>query len=588
MRKYPKTKWQDLHWYVIGLSAVVALALGYWGFSSYFASTGNPGSRLSIVYLTLQLFALESGALPGRIPLALEVARFLAPLVAATAALKALLLVFREQAQLLRVKFYRGHVVICGLGRKGHLLARTLRGRGDKVVVVERDEGNDYLEQCRDLGAVVFTGDASDPGVLRKARVGRADHLIALCGDDGVNAEIAVRTRSLLKRRGGRALHVIVHLFDPQLCTLLQEREFEADRTAAFRLDYFNLYERAARSLIKTFSPFSDPGVGGDSAPHFVIVGVGRFGESLIVQSAIRWKDRNGKSGRKLDLTLLDRTAGLKKEMLCLRYPRLSRYCNVRPVDADVESPQFQRGEFLVDIGANSKISHIFICLDNDSLGLSAALTLNRHVRKDSIPVTVRMAHETGLASLLAGKEIDRNGTANIRVFGILDRTFQADLLLGGTHETLARAIHEAYLDQAEDRDSDRWEDTPLVPWDVLPQEFKESCRGQADHIGAKLKAVGCVLFPLSDWDAGLFTFTVEEIERMAMMEHERWLRERLDHGWRHTSGRKDYKRKRHPDLLPWNKLPDTSESKRKSREAVSRLPKFLAAVGYEIRRLAY
>lgn len=587
MRKYPKKKRQDLHWYVIGLSAIVALALGYWGFWRYFSAIGDPRPPLSIVYLTLQLFTLESGALPGRIPLALEVARFLAPVVAATAALKALLLVFREQAQLLRVKFYRGHVVICGLGRKGHLLAQILRERGDKVIVVERDEGNDYLEQCRDQGAVVFTGDASDLGILRKVRAGHADHLIALCGDDGVNAEIAVRALSLLKKRGGRTLHVLVHLFDPQLCTLLQEREFEAERAAAVRLDYFNLYERAARSLIKMFAPFSDPGVGGDSAPHFAIVGVGRLGESLIVQSAIHWKERDAKSGRKLDLTLLDRTAGSKKEMLCLRYPHLDRYCNIWPVEADVESLRFQRGEFLADIGGNSRISHVFVCLDNDSLGLSTALTLNRHVRKDSIPVIVRMAHETGLASLLEGKEIDRSGTANIRVFGILDRTFQADLLLGGMHETLARAIHEAYLDQAEGRDLDRWEDSPLVPWDILPQEFKESSRRQADHIGAKLKAVGCVLFPLSDWDAGLFTFTPEEIERMASMEHERWRRERLDFGWKLTSGRKDLKRKRHPDLLPWGKLPDTSESKRKSRDAVSRLPKFLAAVGYEIRRLA-
>ncbi len=586
MRKQPKRKWPGFHWYILGCGALIALALGYWGFSSYFTETGGVRSRLSVLYLTLQLFTLESGAPPGRIPVALEVARFLAPLIAAAAALKALLLVFKDQAQLLRVGFFRGHVVICGLGRKGYLLARTLRERGAKVVVIEQDEGNDYLEPCRDLGAVVFTGDASDPGILRKARIGRADHVIALCGDDGVNAEIAVRTRALLKKSRGRALHVIVHLFDPQLCRLLQEREFETERSAAFRLDYFNLYERAARSLLDAVTPFSAPRGSGDSTPHFVVVGVGRFGESLIVQSALQWKEGNGKSGRKLDLTLLDRIAGSKKEMLSLRYPRLDRYCRVVPVDVDVESPRFQRGEFMADIGAHSRISYIFVCLDNDSLGLSTALTLNRHFRKDSIPVIVRMANEAGLASLLSGRDIDSGGTAGIRVFGILDRTFQADLLLGGAHESLARAIHKAYLEKARDRDSAGWEDTALVPWDELPQELKESNRRQADHIGAKLKAVGCVLFPLSDWDAGLFTFTPGEIEGMAVMEHERWRRERLERGWKWTSGQKEPDKKRHPDLLPWEKLPDSSESKRRSRDIVSRLPQFLAAAGFEIRRL--
>ena len=51
------------------------------------------------------------------------------------------------------------------------LLAKVFRERGDRVVVIEQEQGNDLLELCRDLGAIVLIGNATDDDLLRTACV---------------------------------------------------------------------------------------------------------------------------------------------------------------------------------------------------------------------------------------------------------------------------------------------------------------------------------------------------------------------------------------------------------------------------------
>ena len=55
---------------------------------------------------------------------------------------------------------------------------------------------------------------------------------------------------------------------------------------------------------------------------------------------------------------------------------------------------------------------------------------------------------------------------------------------------------------------------------------------------------------PLTALDADSFAFTPEEVERLAEMEHERWLAERRALGW--TPGPRDPQKKTNPNLVPW------------------------------------
>jgi hypothetical protein len=248
----------------------------------------------------------------------------------------------------------------------------------------------------------------------------------------------------------------------------------------------------------------------------------------------------------------------------------------------DVQSPDFERGQLLCDEGGNCIVDIAYVCLDNDALALHAALTLLRHLRPHATPIVVRMASAAGLATLLRADDGSQVAFANLHPFPLLEHTCTPDLVVGGTHELLARAVHEAYV-RGEVEKGETPETNPnMVPWEQLPERLRESNRRQADHIGVKLRAVGFAPAPLTDWDAASFEFeNAEHVETMARLEHQRWCAERAAEGWTYAPGPKDEQAKTHPDLLPWGELPEAEKDK--NRAPVRAIPRILARAGLQV-----
>ena len=432
-KKLLKRKLESIQWPLIGGIAVATLILGYIGFFKHLMLVGEIRTPLDIIYLTLQLFALESGALSGSIPWELEIARLLAPTIAAFAAFKAITIIFREQLQLIRIKLFRNHVIICGLGRKGMLLTQQFRKMGKKVVVIELDEGNDLIDQCRDYGAAVFTGDATQAELLRIVRAHKAKYLISVVGDDGINAEVAIHAYDLVKNKKNHQLTCIIHIFDPQLSQLLREQEREVRDFDSFRIQYFNVYEKGAQAWVDQyllFGPEDRPQA--DQETRLLVVGAGQLGESLIAQSAQKWKKSRGEESRKLHIDIIDQYAEAKKARLYSSYSELEAYWEIIPLEMDVKSLDFQQGKFLFENGGKCRYDKIFICLDNDSLGLSVAMSLYQKLKEQRTAIVVRMVRDAGLAILLRGKDIEGEQISGIFAFGLLDRTCTPELILEG------------------------------------------------------------------------------------------------------------------------------------------------------------
>ncbi len=536
----------------------------------------KPSSVGSLLYLTLQLFVLESGAVPGAVPWELEIARFMAPAVSAYTATMALALIFKEQLQHMRLRFLRQHVVICGLGRKGLSLASTFHQSGYKVVVIDNDAKNVLLQRCREHGAIVYIGNAADRETLREVNVAHARYLISVCKEDGVNAEVAVNARALFHAQHGSVLTCWAHIVDVQLCKLLREHELSLRPDEAFRLEFFNVYERGARAMLERhpFMPAQNV------VPHFAVLGMGRLGENLVLRAAQAWYNRAPAAAR-LRITVMDREAERKVASLSVRYPKLQARCEVVPLQIDFNTPAFERGEFLrEDMPA---ITAFYVCLDDDARGLSVALTLLPLVRAQKAPIVLRMVQNTGLATLL--EEDDAPGSfENLFAFGMLTQTCTPELLLTGTREILARAIHEDYLRQQREEQLAPQNNPSLRPWEQLPEYLKESNRSQAAHIGVKLRAIQCGMTPARDWELPVFEFTLKEIEKLASMEHERWCAERRREGWTLALRRKNLEKKTTPYLVTWEQLPE--EIRELDRHFVRRLPALLAHAGFEIYRM--
>ncbi len=580
-RRKIRSVWLAYQWPVVGALIVFTIILGVIGFEHFYAARRESRSQLDIIFQTLQLFIMKS--FPGSLSTPVMVAKYSGTAVTLYVTGRALIGIFRKQIQSLRLNSIGNHVVVCGLGNKGSLFTKAFYEDGYKVIVIEKDAENSRLKRFRDHAVLILIGDATDREMLQKARIHRARYLVVVCEDDGDNAEIAVNARDLITDSKNGVLTCLVHITNPHLCNLLKEREIMAQRVDSFRMEFFNVYESGARQLFNEFPGFAKSM--DQFRPHLLIVGLGAMGKSLTVHATMLWRIATEKAKQKLHITLVDKDADQKKEYLELQYSQLNDFWDLTPITLDIDSSQFHQAEFLRDEQGRCIITMVYVCLDEDSLSLSAALSLFQHLRHEKVPIVVQMSHDAGLARLFQSEDSDDGSFANLHAFGLLDPKSKTDLLMYGTHEVLAQAIHQDYLWIQKNMGITLETNPSLVPWDELPEDIKESNRRQADDIGRKLKATFCDIEPLTNWDAELFEFTPEEVEKLAAMEHQRWLNERRNEGWTYDRKSKDLKRKTSPSLLPWEKLPE--DSKKHNRETICSLPIFLARAGFQIFRTA-
>jgi len=581
-RKWLDMLWNDVEWPFITLLAIFSFGLGLYGFGVYFDSFGKQSSLLDCIFFSLQLFTLDGSQIePGSsIPLALQVARFLSPGLAAYTLVQAFMVVFREQLELFKIVRIRKHAVICGLGQKGLLLVKDLRKKDISVVVVERDSNNPHLDVCRELGAPAIIGDARETVILLKAGTKHARKLFVVCGDDGTNVEVAEAAEKLVQKQDHRQqrkeiLHCMIHISDTYLWTVLKEREFSKDQGSSFRFEMFNIYHAGARMLLRDAYQYNTP-----EKPHLLVIGMGELAEHLLIHAARGWRLYNKFADDRIVITVVDPEAKQKLEAMQIRYPLIKDTCECHAYQYKTNWPEFYKGVFLGETEIKTPVTNAYICFDDSTLGLQAGFVLLQLIQKKGLntQIMVRMTEDTGLASFVS--EMKSPELKNMRAFGLLDRTCRAELLDDGTHEALARVIHEDYCRREALKGTTQEINPYLVPWEQLPEEIKESNRKQADHISIKLQEIGCRMVPWRDYDGHEFVFTIKEIEILSRLEHKRWCEERERNGWEFGEPRDD-SRKIHPDLVLWESL--SEETKDKDREAVRLVPSLLAQAGFQI-----
>ena len=125
----------------------------------------------------------------------------------------------RVQLALGRKKYARkGHVILCGLGRLGYFIADGLLVRGERVLIVERDESSPTIEHFRSRGAEVYIGDARLPRVLEDVGVRRAKALYSVIDNDYANLEVGLNARSFEPN-----LRLILRIFDESMSRKIKE-----------------------------------------------------------------------------------------------------------------------------------------------------------------------------------------------------------------------------------------------------------------------------------------------------------------------------------------------------------------------------
>lgn len=580
---------------------VLVFVIGIWGFRETVRMNGLQASPLDIVYSTLELFELKFTLIGVPISPALEFARFAAPFLSVCTFYLVFASWFIDRVKLFWLKFFGGHVVICGMGYIGPVLAQNFYDRGSTVVVIEKDPNNHDIELFKDLGAIVLVKDATKRETLKSAHVENAQYVFSVTGDDGVNSEIATLCRELVSLDREKPLRCFVHIVDNHLCDLLKAKisgnvKLNGDNETKFRLDLFNIYQTAGSNILEKHWPFeAKSNAGGEG--RIIVVGMGRMGQSLVVHATEKWQNQYPHDTGKPKFTIIDYKAAEKKLLLDKMHPDLSGAWDINPVSMDVNSSEFLEGDYLLkDMGGNSLTSDgkcdasiVYICFDDSALGLTVALQLNEKLNdpkrglshKNHVPIIVRTIRKAGITGLLQNGD-EAVSFENIVGFPIIEHTRCADILQIDIIDKLAYEIHNQYVMQQQREGVTSEDNSSMRNWDSLSKELQESNIQQAAHIKKKLKEVNCGISLLVKGDK-LFAFSNQEVELLAKMEHERWMAEKINAGYKYGE-EKNENLKTHPCIMDWILLPWSEQEK--DRNTIRTLPSILEKIDLTIERL--
>lgn len=577
-RETYRPRWDQARQPVLATVALVALVLGTIGFLQ---APQQHFNFFDAIYRSLGLFLL-GGAVAYKVPLALQIARILAPFALGWSALHGILSLFDEELQVLRIRlFARNHVVVVGLGSAGAHAVKAFYHEGWTVVAIERDPANPRIAAARELGIPVLSGDARDAFPLRRARIERARNLLITSGDDGANFDIATKAADLVAERTRGVLTVFVHIRDLRLWRGLKARGMAAVNGPAVRLEVFNVYFTAAHLMVDKFPPFEDGEGNALDDPHVCVIGLEGIGEGLVRRIASTWRQLH--PDRKLRLTIAGPSADVDLQSLLLRIPVLEDICDLDARPMDISSAEFACGGALLDSSGNCDVTRAYVALHSQGESLAAAFGLHGGPQTDHVPVIVTLDDgNSGTARALDGVK-GMNFARGVEPFGVLTAALTPAIALQGMTELIARQRHAEWMRErlAEGKPSDA-----TVPWEKLREEYKEANRRFADSIGEGLREAGCALAPapLSGASEDDFSFTDDEIELLAEREHQRWMEEQLRDGWR-PGAEKNLAKHTHPHLVPWAELPP--DVRQDDRDTMRDLPRFLAGVGLAIYRLA-
>lgn len=202
----------------------------------------------------------------------------------------------------------------------------------------------------------------------------------------------------------------------------------------------------------------------------------------------------------------------------------------------------------------------------------------------ESIVAMSALVGKTGYerSSLPSGEQLELHVDAQDFLALVQQMDLGGDLL-----DRLARAAHEVYC-AGKERDGWRYGPTKseankthplLIPYDDLPEIYKESNRVTVRTIPRKLAAAGYVMMPARSNDPP-FAFPGGDLEKLARLEHDLWMEVKLADGWRQGSPTRDDP-KRNEYLVDWQLVPD--QVKQIDRDLIKGIPQILSRAGYAV-----
>ncbi len=559
-------------WFVIAPLLLAGLLLGFWGFEIC-GGQCLVTSPFGALFKAIGLIKATGNFSLGKDPWQLVVAQVLLPLSALAGGIKLVLQNLRRDMRVALARRARGHVIVCGLGDAGRQVVENLRNAGQRVVAITLDSDSPNALAAEARGVAVLKGDGVQPNMLKLAGLAHARALVLATGSDGTNIEIGLRARAFMDGLTGRndPITILPELSSEWLYdeVLTHRAATLGSRAAEFRL--FNLNADAARLLLRA-PAFRAHDMKADT-PYLAVAGFGQMASEFLLQAA---RGNYALPGQRLSVAALDRRGEESLAAFKTRFPELSAMMDISCAPCSFIAGDATASAAIEKVLDNENLRAAIVTLKEDDAALHTAIEMRKCLDRSGrygVPVFVRLRQQQMLGAFMARIEGDSLLPDRFTPFGSLAELTHPDRLFGQSLDTLARAAHEMYLKDAPQGQASS------VPWELLPERFKQSNRAFTDHIQTKLNALGMRLVPLK---GERIAFSDAEIETLAQMEHYRWSIAQRAAGWRHGAVRNDYLRQ-HPLLVDWAALPESA--RQGNREMVRGIPAIAEMAGQSIRR---
>lgn len=229
---------------------------------------------LQSFYYTIRLFILENDISEFPRSWSLIFIYFFAPLLSLSALGTVISYLFR-MSPTLRTRWLSDHVIVCGVGRTGKLLAETFKKKGITVVGVDVGSAEAFEAWCSDHRIPVIHGDFLSRTVLERAGAAGARAIVYASGDDLLNLEGVISAYGWLKNDSGPVRLLWAHIATEKLANTARVALRTEGRVG---IRFFDTYRLAAIKLMERY-------FGENTCPNVTeatFLGFGKFGRDLM------------------------------------------------------------------------------------------------------------------------------------------------------------------------------------------------------------------------------------------------------------------------------------------------------------------
>jgi hypothetical protein len=524
--------------------AIVAIGFAIWGWHAQ-ADALNL-SWLDVLYHSLHAVTLSNlYAFSERYnqDWRIETARVLGAIAFVVAATKAVLALLSTHASRMFGRYRRGHLLVVGDHGVARGVTEAAAARAATVTWISNSE-----EEALPIPGALIVPKRWEPSLAASFAASHASRAVVAFRNE-VQQVAAVRALRAVSPH----LPIVMNFADAWFA----ERMDELENIQGVR--FVSQVQLSVRALHWRIPPFLIARRLGHRRMHALIFGLGRGGEAVLTDLLL--SSLTSFLG-KPRVTIVDPRAREIRASLFQRCPGLSETVDIEVIDPElVADVRLLPTNALALAQAEDPFTLAYVAIDEDLRAMALAVSLQAVARREGWamgPIFTRLVHGGALPEVPEEGEV-----AGLVQFGATADFAAAIGLFDPDFDALPQMFHEAYRRTAP-------ADAPAnIAWERLPEEFRESNRRQLVHLPAKLASAGVDVaawlrrpLPPTSATGGIPLPSLETdpdlLERLAELEHRRWMMDRTLSGWRPGPAR-DNARRIHPDLKPYAELTEAT-----------------------------